>query len=146
MHITLRTDYGLRVMLYLASKGDEASTIAEISAAYGISRSHLMKVVQELAARGYVQSTRGKRGGLRIGRDPGIVRMGDIVRDLEGDFGLVECMRSGNQCVITPACPLQRALHDALEAFFATLNRHTLADMTDNSLALARLLDIPRAL
>ena len=142
MQITHRTDYGLRVMIFVAAKGESPSTIAEIAEAYGISRSHLMKIVQELSTRGYLDATRGKNGGIRIGRPADQIRIGDIVRDLEPDFGLVECFRSGNECIITPACPLKAALTKALSAFLDTLNEYTVADMASHKPRLAKLLNI----
>lgn len=142
MQITHRTDYGLRIMIYLAAKGETPSTIAEIAASYGISRSHLMKIVQDLSSRGYLLATRGKNGGIRIGRAADQIRIGDLVRDLEPDFGLVECFRTGNECVITPACPLKAALAKALSAFLATLNEYTIADMATHKPRLAKLLKI----
>ena len=142
MQITHRTDYGLRIMIYLAAKGETPSTIAEIAESYGISRSHLMKIVQDLSSRGYLLATRGKNGGIRIGRAADQIRIGDLVRDLEPDFGLVECFRTGNECVITPACPLKAALAKALSAFLATLNEYTIADMAAHKPRLAKLLKI----
>ena len=142
MQVTVRTDYGLRIMIFVASKGEQVSTIAEIAEAYDISRSHLMKIVQDLAAKGYLSAVRGKHGGLRMGRSPSEIRLGDVVRDLEPDFGLVECLRTQNDCVITPVCPLKHAFIKALNAFLDTLNGYTLADMLGNQAPIRRLLNI----
>ncbi len=132
MRVTHYTDYSLRVLIYLGLRPDERSTIREISEAYGISRNHLMKVVQRLAASGYVRSVRGVGGGLNLSSAADEIRIGEVVRVMEPDLGLVECFRSDNQCVITPACRLKGMLGEALAQFLATLNRYTLADLLSN--------------
>src|SRR5690606_20882837 len=106
MHITLYTDYSLRVLMYIALKGEELSTIREIAASYDISRNHLMKVVQELNNKGYLTALRGKNGGLRLNGRPEDINIGALVRDTERDIALVECLGEKNRCVITPACQL----------------------------------------
>jgi Rrf2 family nitric oxide-sensitive transcriptional repressor len=129
MRVTRYTDYSLRVLIYLGLRGDQRSTIREISDAYGISRNHLMKVVQQLVALGYVHSVRGVGGGLNLARPASEVRVGNVVRDMEPDLGLVECMRSDNQCVITPSCKLMGMLGRARDQFIAVLNEYSLEDM-----------------
>ncbi len=129
MRLTQHTDYSLRVLIYLACNPERLSTIQDISEAYGISRNHLMKVVRELASKGYVASTRGAGGGIRLGREPGDIRIGDVVRDMEPDLALVECFRPENACVITPACLLPRMLQQAADAFLQSLDGHTLAEL-----------------
>lgn len=129
MRITRYTDYSLRVLMYLANKGETLSTIAEIAASYDISRNHLMKVVQELNSKGYLIATRGKNGGLRLKGKPEDINVGALVRETEQDLELVECFGSNNQCIITPVCQLRRALAEALDAFFAKLDEYTLADL-----------------
>ena len=129
MRLTQHTDYSLRVLIYLACDPERLVTIQQISEAYGISRNHLMKVVRELANQGYVASTRGAGGGIRLGRPPESIRIGDVVRAMEPDFALVECFRPDNACVITPACRLPHLLEEAAAAFLATLDGYTLADL-----------------
>ncbi len=129
MRLTQYTDYALRVLIHLALKPDQLSTIREISAAYEISQNHLMKVVQRLSQLGYVDSRRGRGGGLSLKREPGRIVVGQVVRDMEPDFGLVECFRPDNACVITGACVLPRALRQAVGAFLSELDNYTLADL-----------------
>src|SRR5690625_3319328 len=102
MRITRYTDYSLRVLMYLANKGETLSTIAEIAASYDISRNHLMKVVQELNSKGYLIATRGKNGGLRLKGKPEDINVGALVRETEQDLDVVEGFGRNNQCVITP--------------------------------------------
>ena len=129
MHITRFTDYSLRVLMYLALNPTQQVTIQEIADSYGISKNHLMKVVQELNNKGYLQATRGKNGGLRLRGDPEAINLGTLVRATEQDLSLVECFGNNGLCVITPACQLKRVLAEALEAFLHTLDGYTLADL-----------------
>lgn len=129
MYITLYTDYSLRVLMYVALKGTEISTVREIAEHYDISKNHLMKIVQDLNNRGYLNALRGKNGGLRLKGRPEDINIGALMRDLEQGQALVECFGSANRCVITPACQLKFALAEALEAFFKTLDQYSLADL-----------------
>lgn len=144
MRLTHHADLSLRVLMHLALTGDRRVTIQEISTAFDISRNHLMKVVHKLAGLGYVESTRGSGGGIRLAREPADINVGAVVANMEPDFGLVECFRPGNRCVITPACHLPAMLDEALQAFHAVLKRYTLADLVGESNApkMARLLKI----
>lgn len=129
MRVTRYTDYSLRVLMYVALKGEELSTIGEIAEAYNISKNHLMKVVNQLANKGYLQAVRGKNGGMRLNQAAEEINVGKLVRDTEQDLELVECFGKNNECVITPACELKHVLASALEAFFSTLDNYTLADL-----------------
>lgn len=144
MRLTQYTDFSLRVLIYLGLQEDRRCTIREISGAYGISRNHLMKVVQQLAAEGFIDSVRGVGGGLTLSADAAKLNVGRIVRAMEPDLGLVECMRPGNECVITPACELAGMLVEARKAFLDVLDRYTLADILapPRRRELSRLLDI----
>jgi len=143
MHLTRYTDYALRVLLYLAIKGETRSTINEIAESYDISRNHLMKVVQDLSHRGYVTTIRGKNGGLLINRAPEDISLGRLIRDTESELGLVEYLREGNMCPITSACRAKSILNEALNAFLAVLDRYTLADLlSKRQPQLARLMQI----
>lgn len=129
MRLTTFTDYSLRVLIYLAVSTEEHATIREIAQRYGISRNHLMKVVQELSQRGYVTALRGKNGGLRLNQAPADIRLGNLVREMENDLALAECLGENNQCILSPACGLQGVLAAALQSFFTTLNNYTLEDV-----------------
>ena len=143
MRITSYTDYSLRTLIYVALKGEEISTIREIAERYNISKSHLMKVVQELNSKGYLQAVRGKNGGLRLNGQPKDINLGKLVRDIEEDFALVECF-NGDGCNLSPTCRLKGILYKALDAFFVVLEDYTLADLLPASSRreLIRILDI----
>lgn len=144
MQLTQYTDYGLRTLIALAVSPGERQTVTTIAQAYGISRNHLVKVVARLAERGYVETVRGKGGGVRLARAPAEIRIGDVVRDMEATLGVVECLQEeGGHCVIAPACRLKGVLAQATQAFLATLDSHTLDDVLRQRAPVARLLGIP---
>src|ERR1700761_9427269 len=141
MRLTAYTDYSLRVLMYLALHPDRRPTIAEIAGRYAISRAHLMKVVHQLGLRGYVETARGKGGGLRLARRLEAVTIGEIVRQTEPDMALVACFDpDGPGCVIAPACRLKGKLNEARAAFLQVLDDCTLAEVMGNRAALAALL------
>ena len=144
MQLSLHSDYALRVLMRLALEPQRLLTIGEIAAGYGISKAHLTKVVQSLAQHGYVETVRGRHGGLRLARSASLLRVGRIVADEEKCMALVECFDPDTDtCPITPACRLQDALHEALESFVAALDRYTIADLVERrSAALMRLLRV----
>lgn len=142
MRLTTLTDYGLRVLMFLGAEPERLATIQEIARAYGISENHLMKVVHRLAQAGFVETVRGRGGGLRLKGSVGSIRIGDVVRALEEDFRIVECFDSEGACRITEACRLKRALREALGAFLASLDTWTLADLVTKPKALSALLAI----
>lgn len=129
MHLTRYTDYSLRVLMYVALKGNDISTISEIAISYGISKNHLMKVVQALNSSGYLIAIRGKNGGLRLNGAAEDINVGALVRETEQALTLVDCFNGGAGCIITPACHLKNILAEALEEFFKTLDQYTLADL-----------------
>lgn len=135
MRITAYTDYSLRVLIYLAVRGDELVTIREIAGAYAISHNHLMKVTHRLQLEGFVQTVRGKAGGMTLARPAEKIRVGEVVRAMEPDFTLVECFGPDNRCVIAPSCSLTGVLARALQAFLGELDRCTLADLVAGSTA-----------
>lgn len=141
MRLTYYSDYSLRVLMYLTINSDHLVTIQEIADAYGISKNHLMKVAFELGKHGFLETVRGRNGGLRLAKKPEQLRLGDIVRATEEDFTIVECFdRERNTCPITPACRLKGALSKALLAYLAVLDEYTLADLAGRNPALTRML------
>jgi Rrf2 family transcriptional regulator, nitric oxide-sensitive transcriptional repressor len=127
MKLTRYTDYAMRVLMHLAARPDRLASIGEMARTYRISQNHLMKVVHDLRKVGYLDSVRGRSGGVRLARRPEDIRVGDVVRHTEGGFDLVDC----GSCVIARACSLTGALHEALAAFMAVLDGYTLADLVE---------------
>jgi Rrf2 family nitric oxide-sensitive transcriptional repressor len=130
MRLTGFTDYALRVLMYVGAKGESLSTVEEIADTYGISRHHLTKVVHRLGQLGYLETLRGKRGGIRLARDPGEINLGAVVRQTEDELALVPCLPGGGPpCRLAPACVLRGLVAEALSAFLAVFDHHTLADL-----------------
>ena len=140
MQLTRFTDYCLRVLIYLSHK-QELVTIAELTRAYHVSENHLMKVAFELGRKGYLETVRGRGGGLKLSRAPDEIGLGEIVRITEEDFTMVECFDpKSNKCAITGPCRLKGILSKALQAYFAVLDEYTLADLAVKHPVLERLL------
>jgi len=132
MRLTQWTDYTLRVLMYCAATEGRAPpvTITEIAEAHGISRSHLTKIVVDLASRGWLETTRGRGGGLRLMKPADQIQVGEVVRATETDFTMVECFDPGvDLCRLSGRCRLQGVLHQALESYFKVLDGVTLADL-----------------
>ncbi len=134
MHLTLHADYALRVLLYLAVNPDRVISTGEVSGAYGISKHHLVRVVQGLGRHGFVEVRPGRSGGVVLARAPSEISVGEVVRRMEPDFHIVECFDpKTNTCPITPACGLIGVLNEATRAFIATLDKYTLEDLVRRS-------------
>lgn len=130
MHLTRHTDYSLRVLYYLGLNPDRRVSIGEISEAFGASRNHLVKVVQNLAREGFVKTVRGRTGGVRLALPPEQIRIGRVVALTEPGFRVVECFDpKTNTCPIAALCGLQGVVERGLAAFLAELDRHTLAEV-----------------
>ncbi|MCZ8093463.1 MAG: Rrf2 family transcriptional regulator [Acidovorax sp.] len=125
MRLTQFSDFAVRVMLYLAAHTERLCSVGEIAGAYEISDNHLMKVVSKLAAEGYIKSVRGRNGGIRLGRPATEINIGKLIRYTEGHIDLVGCA----QCKLNGVCNLPGPLDLALAAFFAVLERYSLADV-----------------
>lgn len=133
MRLTNYTDYSLRLLLYLSLHCDRLCTIKEISEYFDISKNHLMKITHHLVTIGYIESVRGRTGGLRLAKKPRDIILGELVRETEEDFNIVECFDAKtNQCRITQTCYLKHVLHDASAAFLDILDQHTLQDLISN--------------
>lgn len=129
MRLTMMSDYALRVLLFAAAHPGRLVTIDETQQVYGISRGHLMKIVGVLAGAGILRTQRGRTGGFTIGKAPGDIRLGDVVRLTEPDFEMVECFQPANACAIASVCRLPGVVNRALAAFMAVMDQHTLADL-----------------
>ncbi len=141
MRLTLQTDYALRILMYLASNQHRLVTIADTSRKFGISRNHLMKVAHMLATHEYIETVRGRSGGLRLAKPARAINIGKVARDLENDNGFLECFQNGKgNCLIVPTCRLKGLMSAALQAFYTSLERHTLADLTVGNRVLSDLL------
>jgi len=122
------TDYSLRVLIYVGLRRGERVSVAEVAAAYGISRNHVVKVVRRLQELGALATFRGRSGGIELGMAPDRIAVGQLVAELES-MDLVECFLPQGDCALDGCCALRRALEEARRAFLAALDRYTLADL-----------------
>ncbi|WP_409307994.1 nitric oxide-sensing transcriptional repressor NsrR [Pectobacterium sp. B1J-3] len=138
MQLTSFTDYGLRALIYMASlPSGKMTSISEVTEVYGVSRNHMVKIINQLSRAGFVMAVRGKNGGIRLGKPAESIRIGDVVRELE-PLSLVNC--SSEFCHITPACRLKQVLQQAVQHFLQELDQYTLADMVKENPPLYQLL------
>jgi Rrf2 family nitric oxide-sensitive transcriptional repressor len=143
LRLTTYTDYALRLLMYVAVKDDGLATISDVAASYGISKNHLMKVAHQLGLAGYVETVRGRSGGLRLAKPAKAIGLGDVVRDTEQDMALVPCFDPADRsCTIRSCCTLRRALEKASGAFLEVLDGYTLADLVKPRTPLRTLLAI----
>lgn len=143
MRLMLQTDYALRILMFSAVRGETLSTIDEIVARFDISEGHVMKVVHRLGQKGYLQTIRGKKGGMRLARKPSEINVGSVVRDMEEELGVLGCLQGEkNFCRIEGCCVLRGALSEATDAFLAVLDRLTIADLIRPRRSISRLLDL----
>lgn len=141
MRLTRHSDNALRALIFLAAHPEKPSRITDIARRMGMSEAHVAKVIARLAQLGYVQTLRGRIGGVQLARPAAEIVVGDVVRSTEDNLTLVECFDpSTNQCPIAPACDLARALDKALSAFFDVLDAYTLADLSARPRELQQLL------
>lgn len=145
MYLTRQADYTMRLLIHLAVQPGGTATIQEIAEHYGISRNHLMKVANRAVQAGYVEGVRGRSGGLKLAKGPKEINIGDVLRATE-DWKTVECFEPElNRCAIAGGCGLQGILKQALDAYFAVLDRHTLADVIGHKSLLVQLLGLKTA-
>ena len=133
MQLTLFTDYSMRALIYLSSHTNRVCTIKDISTTFGISHNHMVKVVHKLARLGYIKSSKGRNGGLKLAKDPNEIGLRQLLTELETSFNLVESFSTNhNTCQIILVCRLKNILHEALLSFLCTLEKYTLADVVIN--------------
>ena len=142
MQLTSHTDYALRLLIFLAvTPTDQQTTVQHAARRYGISSHHLSKVAQTLVQLGYIQSLRGRGGGLKLAHPAGSISLGHVVRQIE-NLQLLECFGADSSCPIEPACNLKRVLVKAQHAFMEVLDNYTLTDLTSNRDKIYNLLNV----
>jgi Rrf2 family transcriptional regulator, nitric oxide-sensitive transcriptional repressor len=140
MRITLFSDFALRTLIQVSLNDDKLTTIRDVARSFAISEHHLMKVVNRLSQMGYVDAVRGRKGGIRLMREPRLINIGQLVRDTEDQLDVIGCLKHKGYCPIERVCVLRGALRDATQAFLAVLDTYTLADLIKPQKALASLL------
>jgi Rrf2 family nitric oxide-sensitive transcriptional repressor len=148
MRLTQWTDYSLRVLMYCAAHAERELpvTITEIADGHGISRSHLTKIVHQLGAQGWLETTRGRGGGMRLCKPADQINLGTVVRQTETDFDMVECFdNKTNQCSLSPQCRLKGVLHEATRSYLAELDAVSLADLIAPAQTRSTKIALPRS-
>jgi len=140
MRLTLHTDYTLRVLIHVAVADGKLVTISEIAESFDISKQHLMKVVNDLGQKDYLDTVRGRGGGIRLRRPPRDINIGQVVRETEERLDVIGCLGARGYCRIERVCVLRGVLGDAIQAFLAVLDGYTLADLIKPKRALSSLL------
>lgn len=144
MRLTVYSDYSLRLLMYLAVRPERLSTIQEVATAYHISSNHLMKVAHQLGQAGYIETVRGRSGGMRLGRRADEIGLGELIRHTEPDMHIVPCFEPEKQsCPLRGACRLKNALDRARLAFLGVLDEYTLADLTSAPGPIRAMLGVP---
>jgi Rrf2 family transcriptional regulator, nitric oxide-sensitive transcriptional repressor len=145
MHLTRHSDYTMRLLMHLAVQPDRTATIREIAQRFRISRNHMMKVANGATQAGYITAVRGRVGGLKLATSPDEINLGDVLRNTE-NWTILECFQPAtNKCRIVRACGLRPVLEEALEAYFAVLDRYSLADIVQHKHMLVQLLGLKSA-
>ncbi len=146
MQLTQYTDYSLRVLIYLAKKTEGLTTVSEIAEYHGISRNHLVKVIHNLATKGFILTTRGRNGGMRLSRPPSKIILGDVIRNTEPNFDIAECFNTTNNCcVITLNCGLKSIFREAQTGFIKVMDKYTLADAVSRDSPMSKPISLPSA-
>lgn len=146
MQLSLHADYACRVLIYLATSSSEKSSIEAVASSFGISQNHLVKVVHRLGQLGFLETSRGRGGGISLARPANKISIGDVVRQMEARLDLVECFdMPQNTCPIAGACGLKPWLAKAMAAFFETLDGVTLADVVTKRTKLTSALGMDHA-
>lgn len=146
MRLTLHTDFALRVLTHVGLNDGRLTTINDVAKSFGISKNHLMKVVNDLGQRGYLGTVRGRHGGIRLLRKADDINIGQVVRDTEDRLEVLGCVRRKGYCRIERACILRGVVQDATDAFLRVFDEYTLADLIKPRKSLSSLLFRERAL
>jgi Rrf2 family nitric oxide-sensitive transcriptional repressor len=143
MRLTLRTNLAARVLMYCGVNEEQTVRSSEIAKACNASGNHLSQVIHKLQQYGYVQTRRGRGGGLSLARKPGAISIGALFRDFEAEVPFVECFDpANNNCPLVGDCRLNSYMQKALDAFYTELDEVTLQDLVDGNCGLVELLAI----
>lgn len=144
MQLTLFTDYALRMLTYLALAEGEVVPINDVADATGVSKHYMLKVGNELARFGYVDTVRGRTGGVRLVMEPSRIKLGEVIRNTEPNRAVLDCIADPEvDCPLIAPCRLRHVLEEAQQAFHAVLDRYTLADLIASPQALRKALHLP---
>lgn len=143
MRLTKQSNYAVRILMYCAASNEPLDKVAAIAEVYGVSEYFLFKILQPLVDKGYIETVRGRAGGIRLGKEPGDITLGEVIRAAEDKFIMAECFEEDEPtCPLVNACALNSALSEALGAFFQVLDSYTIGDLVANRLKIQEMLGI----
>lgn len=143
MRLTQQANYAIRALIYCAANPDKPSKVPEIAATYGISETHLFKVMKILVDNNFIKTLRGRNGGIMLARPPEEISIGAVIRAAEENFHLADCFDpSKRDCPLVNSCSFNRVLNEALKAFFDVLDLYTIADLSTDQSQLRMLLSL----
>lgn len=143
MRLTKQTNYAIRILMYCAANEGKLSQIPEIASAYHLSEAFLFKILKPIVKHGFVESMRGRNGGVRLARPADEIRLSEVVRITEDNFAMADCFDTdGTDCPLIDHCGLNSALREALNAFFAVLDKYTIADIASSNSRIDELLGL----
>ncbi|MEM8838288.1 MAG: iron-responsive transcriptional regulator RirA [Pseudomonadota bacterium] len=145
MRLTKQSNYAVRILMYCATNDDQLSKVATIAKVYDVSEYFLFKILQPLVERGYIETVRGRSGGIRLAKPAKDITLGEIIRTAEDKFIMAECFEDDTNCPLLSACSFNSALSEALSAFFAVLDSYTIADLVKNRSRIQELLGMLQA-
>ncbi|MEM8794416.1 MAG: iron-responsive transcriptional regulator RirA [Pseudomonadota bacterium] len=145
MRLTKQSNYAVRILMYCATNDDQLSKVATIAKVYDVSEYFLFKILQPLVERGYIETVRGRSGGIRLAKPAKDITLGEIIRTAEDKFIMAECFEDDATCPLLASCSFNSALSEALSAFFAVLDSYTIADLVKNRSRIQELLGMLRA-
>ena len=132
MTLSKFSDYAFRILILLGNNPDMTFTVDSISDTLGLSNHHIKKIVYKLATEGYIDSSKGRNGGLRLGMNPADINLGELLKITEDNLNIVECFsKDGCTCNISSSCKLKGLIGVALNSFMNVFHQYTLADVLD---------------
>ena len=135
MTLSKFSDYAFRILILLGNNPDTIFTVDSISQTLELSNHHIKKIVYKLATSGYIDSSKGRNGGLRLGKNPADINLGELLKITEDNLNIVECFsKENNTCNISSSCKLKGVIGTAINSFMDVFNNYTLADVLDNNL------------
>ena len=141
MQLSKHADYSFRTLMYLGVNRDKRVTVAEISKQYKISKNHMVKVIHKLALNGYIKSTSGKNGGIKLGKEPEKINLKDLFILMEPSLSMIECFDSGKICRISNVCRWKGIVQESTNLFLNNLSKYRLSDLLKEEKKLKSLLN-----
>ena len=143
MRLTKQTNYAIRILMYCAANDGNLSQIPEIASAYNLSEAFLFKILKPIVKHGFIKSTRGRNGGIKLARAASKIKLSEVVRVTEDNFVMADCFEAeGTNCPLIDQCGLSSALKEALDAFFVVLDKYTINDIVNNHSRIDKLLGL----